>query len=309
MFPVSTSQQRYGILAATKLRGQEFAPEDVELLRSLASHVAVALECALARDRAEQYQRELAKERDRLRLLLEINNHVVSKLDINDLFRSASASIRSYFGSDLRDSGCSRKNQTSFKTWYWIFLAAKGCWLKLAQPDLTDTDYEKLRTRTPKSGQSRRSRNSLSESLKAASRIDNLGGRRPIVNRKRTFGCADDGQPKADAFGKKTWTCLSQISIQISLALDNALAYGRPKPRQLVWKKSACTLNRKFERSTTLRISSERAPLSAKCSTKLRSSLRPDRQCSCMARPGPAKNCSPGRFTTSARVASALSFD
>ena len=100
LFPVSTSNKRYGILALTKLPGREFVPEDVELLRSLASHVAVALECPLARDRADQYQGELGRERDRLRLRLEINNQVVSKLDINDLFRAASASIRSYFGSD-----------------------------------------------------------------------------------------------------------------------------------------------------------------------------------------------------------------
>ena len=77
VFPVSTSQQRYGILAVTKERGEEFTPEDVELLRSLASHVAVALECAMARDSAELYQRQVVKERDRLRLLLEINNHIL----------------------------------------------------------------------------------------------------------------------------------------------------------------------------------------------------------------------------------------
>ena len=81
IFPVSTSQQRYGVLVVTKDRGQEFVPEDVELLQSLTSHVAVALECALARDSAEQYQRELATERDRLRLLLEINNHVVIEIE------------------------------------------------------------------------------------------------------------------------------------------------------------------------------------------------------------------------------------
>ena len=101
VFPVSTFQQRYGILVVTKDRGQEFVTEDVELLRSLASHVAVALECALARDSAELYQRQVVKERDRLRLLLEINNHIVSKLDINELFRSASASIRTLFSKRL----------------------------------------------------------------------------------------------------------------------------------------------------------------------------------------------------------------
>jgi hypothetical protein len=101
LFPVSTSQQRYGILAVTKLPGQGFLPDDVELLRSLASHVAVALESALARDRAELYQRQVTKERDRLKLLLEINSHVVTKLDILELFRSASTSIRSYFQNDF----------------------------------------------------------------------------------------------------------------------------------------------------------------------------------------------------------------
>lgn len=47
-FPVSTSKQRYGILVVTKERGEEFAADDVELLRSMASQVAVALERALA---------------------------------------------------------------------------------------------------------------------------------------------------------------------------------------------------------------------------------------------------------------------
>src|SRR5208337_1133289 len=40
LFPVSTAQKRYGLLAVTKLQGEKFAPEDVEMLRSLASHVA-----------------------------------------------------------------------------------------------------------------------------------------------------------------------------------------------------------------------------------------------------------------------------
>src|SRR6476646_4736105 len=48
-----TAQQQYGLLTLTKERGQEFTREDVELLRSLTSHVAIALECALARDSAE----------------------------------------------------------------------------------------------------------------------------------------------------------------------------------------------------------------------------------------------------------------
>jgi GAF domain-containing protein len=125
LFPVSTAQKRYGVLTVTKLQGEKFAPEDVELLRSLASHVAVALECALARDRAEQYQRELASERDRLRLVLDITNQV-AKLDINDVLRSASASIRSYFGSDFATFWVLKEETSQLQSVLHDFPGGKG---------------------------------------------------------------------------------------------------------------------------------------------------------------------------------------
>ena len=107
----------------TKDRGQEFLPEDVELLGSLASHVAVALECALARDAAELYQREVVKERDRLSLLLEINNHIVSKLEVKELFARVARSMRKHFGNDAtsfwfinKQSGCLERKFLDFPT-------------------------------------------------------------------------------------------------------------------------------------------------------------------------------------------------
>jgi formate hydrogenlyase transcriptional activator len=148
-FPVSTSQERYGILVVTKERGQEFVPGDVEMLRSMASHVAVALECALARDSAELYQRQVAKERDRLKLLLEINNHIVSKLDINDLFRSASASIRSYFQNDFTGFWLIDKQSNQLECVILDFPGSKGFLTDVAVHELSSSDHEKLRAHKP----------------------------------------------------------------------------------------------------------------------------------------------------------------
>src|SRR4029077_2507649 len=92
IFPVSTAQKRYGILSTPKLPGQQFAPEDVEMLSALASHVAVALECALARDTVDRYHCEVVTQRDRLSLLLEINNHIVNKLEAEELFQAVAGS-------------------------------------------------------------------------------------------------------------------------------------------------------------------------------------------------------------------------
>ena len=93
------------------------------------------------------YQRELAGERDRLRLVLEINNHVVSKLDINDVFRAASASIRSYFGSDFATFWVLKEETSQLQSVLHDFPGGKGLLAEFVFADLTDTHFEKLRTR------------------------------------------------------------------------------------------------------------------------------------------------------------------
>src|SRR5580700_12097529 len=45
-------------------------------------------------EKAEKYERQLARERDRLQVLLEINNALVSELDIHDLFPGITAGLR-----------------------------------------------------------------------------------------------------------------------------------------------------------------------------------------------------------------------
>jgi formate hydrogenlyase transcriptional activator len=212
-----------------KLPGQEFVPEDLELVGSLASHVAVALECALARDRAEQYQRELGRERDRLRLLLEINNQVVSKLDINDLLRAASASIRSYFGNDYTAIWGLKEESGQLENVLYDFPGGKGiakvASASLSATDLTATYLEKLRTRQAEIW-SVEDINKLpfgalkAESISSVAITSLVAGSRPL-------GVLWIGSRRVDAFDQEDLDLLSQIGIQISLALDNALAYGR----------------------------------------------------------------------------------
>ena len=63
-------------------------------MQQIARQVAVAVDNALNFQSAQAYQQQLARERDRLRVLLEVNNAVVSTLDLTELFRAISASLR-----------------------------------------------------------------------------------------------------------------------------------------------------------------------------------------------------------------------
>src|SRR5271166_2176016 len=228
LFPVSTAQKRYGFLAVTKLQGEEFAPEDVEMLRSLASHVAVALECALARDSAELYQRQVVKERDRLRLLLEINNHSVSKLDINELFRSASASIRTYFRNDFTGFWLIDQQSNQLECVVMDFPSGKGSLTEVLKSELSDSDHDKLRARVPELlsiEEIERLPARIVEKLKAES-ITSMAIA-PMLTASGPLGVMTLGSRKPDHFGQEDLDLLSQISNQIALAVDNAIAYGR----------------------------------------------------------------------------------
>jgi GAF domain-containing protein len=124
VFPISISGKKLGALAFATAQREQFSPDDMELMISVSSHVAVALEGAVARDAAELYQRQLAHERDRLRLLLEINNQVVTQLGVNELFRAASSSITLRMTSPV--SGLSINTLTGSNARFSIFPAARA---------------------------------------------------------------------------------------------------------------------------------------------------------------------------------------
>ena len=226
LFPVSTSREKYGLLAVTKTQGQQFAPEDVELLGSLASHVAVALECALARDTAERYQRQVARERDRLKLLLEINNHVISRLDINALFQAASSSIRSYFHNDFAGFWLIEKESNQLECAVLDFPSGKGFLTPvMARSELA---HEKLISRTPEllsTEEIEKLPAPIGDHLKAES-ISSIA-MVPLVTANGPLGIIALGSRRPKKFGQEDLDLLSQISTQIGLAVENAVAYGR----------------------------------------------------------------------------------
>jgi formate hydrogenlyase transcriptional activator len=63
-------------------------------MQQVAKQVAVAVDNVLHDESAQAAQQQLARERDRLRLLLEVNNAVVATLNLRQLLNNVSASLR-----------------------------------------------------------------------------------------------------------------------------------------------------------------------------------------------------------------------
>ena len=225
ILPVSTSQTRLGALVFVRRETLEFSSADIELMRSIAGHVAVALENALAISSVEAYQRDLTRERDRLSLLLEINNHVVTILDINDLFRAASASIRKHFANDFSSFMLFDGHSDRLNVVVLDFPTSRG-FMSDIPVQVAQEDLERLRARQPRLlTPSDKMPPVVAQMLRAES-IASVTAL-PLVGASGPIGAMVLGSRKEKIFTHADLDLLSQVSSQISLAIDNALAYGR----------------------------------------------------------------------------------
>ena len=226
IFPVSTPRTKLGALVFVKNERAEFSAADVELMGSIAAHVAVALENAMAISSVEAYQRDLTRERDRLSLLLEINNHVVTILDIRDLFRAASASIRKHFANDftsfmLFDGHSNRLNAVVLD-----FPASRGFMDEVPMQQVEEEDLERLRARKPRVLTPSDKLPPLIAQMLRAESITTVVAL-PLVGANGPIGAMVLGSRNGNNLSQADLDLLSQVSNQISLAIDNALAYGR----------------------------------------------------------------------------------
>src|SRR6202453_737997 len=228
IFPITISGKKLGALTFATAQREQFNPDEMELMLSVSSHVAVALEGAVARDAAELYQRQLAHERDRLRLLLEINNQVVTQLGMHELFRSASASLRKYFANDFTGFWLIEKPSNRLECAVLDFPGGKGFLADVPGREVTDPEVEKMLTRTPEIWSEQdieKLRPEVLERMKDESIAAMAVA--PLRTPNGPLGLLAMGSKRSNNFGQEDLDILSQISAQISLALDNALAYGR----------------------------------------------------------------------------------
>jgi formate hydrogenlyase transcriptional activator len=153
---------------------------------------------------------------------------VVTQLDVNELFRSASASIRKYFANDFTGFWLIDQQSNQLECALLDFPGGKGFLADIPARAVTDLEAEKMRTRTAEIWSHQdinKLRPEVLERLKAES-IAAIAVA-PLGTSNGPLGLMSMGSKRPDSFGQEDLDILSQISAQISLALDNALAYGR----------------------------------------------------------------------------------
>jgi formate hydrogenlyase transcriptional activator len=92
--PLISHGKIVGSMIVASMQESAFSENDVELLTQIGTQAAIAVENAKNFERARSAQAAVTRERDRTQLLLEVNNAVVAHLNLSDLLKSISASLR-----------------------------------------------------------------------------------------------------------------------------------------------------------------------------------------------------------------------
>jgi formate hydrogenlyase transcriptional activator len=226
--PLTTPQRRLGAINFASASPRTYDSCDLKLFAQVARLVAVAVDNALNFQTAQTYQRQLADERDRLKLLLEVNNAVVGQLDFRSLLAQIAASLRPVLQQDYLSVALADLVRQTFRIHALDFPSGKGLiqeemvvpWqdgvpasraLAAGKPVVFErTDLEQLNGPF--------SRILLAEGIRCHCAV-------PLVSHGHRLGTLNVGRLQENSFTPAEVDLLAQVAGQIALAVENALAY------------------------------------------------------------------------------------
>jgi formate hydrogenlyase transcriptional activator len=229
VLPLITAQRDLGGLHFGSLAPNAYSAEDVEFMMQVARQVAVAADNALNSEAARAYEAQLARERDRLRALLEINNAVVTCLDGKQLFQAISASLRKTFGLDYVSVLVHDPEQGVLRLKMLDFPEGSG----VIREDAIVTLEGSV------AGQVFRTRQGRILSQEQAAAISKSTGEvmagegllslcsMPLVSHADAVGTLNLGSRRPDFFTEADRQFFAQAAGQVAIALENAMAFQR----------------------------------------------------------------------------------
>jgi formate hydrogenlyase transcriptional activator len=227
LVPLTTAQRRLGAMGFGRLTPQRITGAELQFMQRVASQVAVAVDNALNFESSQAYQQQLARQRDRLQVLLEINNVLVTSRELADVFRSIVSTLERVIHHDYSSlalldpvTGLLKIHALDFpgrpglikeETIVSLDASPAGRCFSNGQPLLLHgAEIDRFSSETI--------RILRKEGVETVCCV-------PLITHGRTFGTLNLASRRADAFSAPDVELLQQVAAQIAIAVENALAF------------------------------------------------------------------------------------
>jgi formate hydrogenlyase transcriptional activator len=228
LLPLTSPRRRLGVLVFGTTHQKDYGAEDLKLMSTVAAHVAVAVENALNFEEARSYQQLLTRERDRLRLLLQVNNSVISHLELSDLFQAVSSALRDCFHHEYTGLWLFEEGSPRLRCVGMDFPSNRGFIQKIQSLDLTPAEVEEVRSRSPRLINHEEIAQ-LPPKFASPAQAENIHSAVsiPLVLGSKPLGILTLGSTGESTFAQEELGLLLQVGDQVALAMENALAYEK----------------------------------------------------------------------------------
>jgi formate hydrogenlyase transcriptional activator len=217
--PLTTVHRQLGTIGLGSRRPHAYSAEEVRFLSLVADQVALAIDDALN-------LKELQEEKERLRLLLDLNNAVVSNLELRELLRAISGGVRRVMRCNAVTVLLPEPGGSQLRAYAVDFPGSKGFLHEgLLAPIEGSLPGQVFLSGQPWTGARREMQDLNQETNPGLAEGFRFGCLVPLISRNRTLGVIGLGRLEEIAFTKDDVDFLCQVAGQIAIALENAFAY------------------------------------------------------------------------------------
>lgn len=220
ILPLKRGERQLGILSFGKSEPDAYA-EDLPFLCLVADQIALAIDAAV-----NFYVSQRAE--DRLKLILDLTNQVVTNLDLQDLLRTISASVRSVMQAGAAAIMLADADATSLRVHALDFPDSRGIFVEGGVVPIAGTmPGDAFRTGKPMVI-NRLDPTELPPEMYNKAKGEGLNSfcDVPLISRHRILGILAVGRHEENSFDEEEIAFLTQVANQVAIAVENALAYG-----------------------------------------------------------------------------------
>src|SRR5258705_5387664 len=225
LVPLTTAQRRVGAMGFGRMVTDAIL--ELQFMQRVASQVAVAVDNALNVESSQAYQKQLATERDRLRILLDLNNVLVTSRELPELFRGIVSTLQRVIRHDYTSlalldpmTGLLKIYALDFPGHQGFFKAETVVPRDASPAGRAIAEGKTLVARGAELDiyPSEIVRQLRAEGIQTICCI-------PLMNRARTFGTLNLASRSTEGFSSADVEFVQQVAAQIALAVENALAF------------------------------------------------------------------------------------
>jgi len=213
--PLSTVHRRLGSIAIATEQPDAYSEDDMGFFALAASQIALAMDDSL------NFQAS-RRAHERLSLLLDLTNTVVSNLDLRDLLRAIAASIRRVMQCDGVGVGLPDE-ENRLQLYALDYPDGRGVIREGYQTRSVPETYAEMVFRT---GQVKNiTAAELGDDAVAAAEGAKSICHLPLIARERVLGVLSLGRRQDKPFSQDEIEFLAQVARQVAIAVENALAF------------------------------------------------------------------------------------